>query len=122
MRYFDFDNLIDKFSCDFTVVSESEGKYDEFGDWKAGESVREVKQGAIIGIREAKIYRSDGVLTDRDKELFLKFSLGDITKISVIYDGDKYSVETNPQNNPQFTGVWQYTLKWVSAFKGGDKT
>ena len=78
-------------------------------------------RGAIIGISETKLYRSAGVLTEKDKELFMKEPLGLIDKAYILYDGNKYHVETNPQNNGQYTGVFQYTLKWVSAFKEGDK-
>lgn len=120
MKYFNFDSLIDKYSVSYTLITESKGGYDDMGDWVAGSATRTEKRGAIIGIRESKVYRSDGVLTEKDRELFSKESLGDITKAYVLYGTEKYKVEANPANNSEFTGVWQYTLKWVSAFKGGD--
>lgn len=120
MAYFDFNGLIDKYTAEFTVLSAGAGHYDDLGDWVTEEARKEVKKGAVIGISESKLYRSDGVLTEKDKELYMKESLGAIDKASVIYDGNRYRVEANPQNNSAFTGVFQYTLKWVSAFKEGD--
>lgn len=119
MKYFDFDSLIDKYTCEFTVLNSGKGEFNDLGDWNPA-TTETVMQGAIIGISASKVYRSDGVLTVKDRELFMKESLGDIEKAYVFYDGNKYKVENNPQDNHQFTGVWQYTLKWVSAFKGGD--
>lgn len=118
MQYFDFNRLINKYSCSFKVVNVS-GTYNEYGEWEEKINEKDMR-GAIIGISENRIYRSEGILTSKDKELFLTESLGEIDKSYVIFEGNKYSVETNPQNNYQFTGVWQYTLKWVSAFKEGD--
>ena len=120
MKYFNFDNLINKYSVEFTLLSESKGYHNEVGDWVTGKPIQVKKQGAIIGISENKIYRSDGVLTEKDKELYMRQSLGDITKSYVIHGGNKYHVEQNPNNNSTFTGVWQYTLKWVSVFEEGD--
>ena len=114
MQYFNFNNLIDKYACEFTVISETE-TYDAKGDLITS-TMESIKKGAIIGISERKIYRSEGVLTEKDKELFMKESLGNIDDTYVVYEGNKYNVEINSQNNHQFTGVWQYTLKWVSVF------
>lgn len=119
MNYFNFDRLINKYACEFTVLNAGNDDFDDLGE-RTTSIAEKVMNGAIIGISESKIYRSDGVLTVKDKDLFMKESLGKINETHVIYDGNKYKVETNPQNNHQFTGVWQYTLKWVSAFEGGD--
>ena len=116
MSYFDFSSLIEKYSCTFTVINAGSGRYNDLGEWESTQT-KCVKTGAIIGISERRIYRSDGVLTEKDEELFMRESLGAIDKACVLYNGNKYSVEVNPQNNPEFTGVWHYTLKWVSAFK-----
>ena len=118
MQEFDFQDLIVRYSVDFEVINNSKTEYDDLGE-KVTVSTKAVKRGAIIGINERRIYRSDGVLTEKDKDLYMTESLGDITGAYVLYGGNKYSVQTNPQNNHEFTGVWQYTLVWVSAFKGG---
>jgi hypothetical protein len=119
MTYFNFDNLINKYSSDFTLLYAQNEAYNEFGD-KTNTFTTVVKRGAIIGINDTKVYRSEGVLTVSDKDLFIKESLGDITKAYVIYDGHRFKVEANPQDNHKFTGVWHYTLKWISVFEEGD--
>ena len=123
MQYFHFDSLIDKYSVDFTVISTSGGGYDDMGDWQPGETLKTPKRGAIIGISDTKMYRSEGMLTSKDRQLYMRESLGcDFAEASVIYDGNKYKVESQPNDNHVFTNVWAYTLKWISAFDGGDST
>lgn len=117
-KYFNFERLINKYCCSFTLLCAGAEEYDDMGE-RVTSITEETKTGAIIGISENKIYRSDGTLTAKDKELFMTESIGSIDKAYIIYEGDKYKVESNPNNNNQFTGVWQYILKWVSAFKGG---
>lgn len=122
MRYYDFDRLIEKYSVDFTVIGEGKGHYDELGEYVTDNATEQSKRGAIIGISDSKIYRSDGVLTAKDKQLYTKESLGEIDKACVVYEGDKYKVEQEQNaGNAQFTGVYSYVLKWISAFKGGEK-
>ena len=122
MKYFDFDSLIDKYSVSFSVISSEPGDYDDLGEYHPGTNVTAEKQGAIIAISDTKIYRSDGMLTAKDRELFMKESLGSgYDKAHIAYDGNKYKVESMPNDNHEFTGVWAYILKWVSAFDdGGD--
>lgn len=115
--YFNFDNLIDKYSVDFTLLTKSNDDYDDLGD-KITDSIEETqKRGAIFGISDTKIYKSNGVYTEKDKQLYAKESLGKIDELYVIYDGNKYKVEQQPNaGDMQFTGVCAYVLKWVSAF------
>ena len=120
MKYFNLDSLIDKYSVDFTVISTSEGSYNDLGDWVSGSTIEIPKRGAIIGMSDTKMYRSEGMLTAKDKQLFMKESLGcDFDKAHVAYNGIKYKVESQPNDNSQYTGVYCYTLKYVSAFGGG---
>ncbi len=117
MAYFDFSGLIEKYSVSFTVLCSGEGHYNDLGDWVTDEPEEQEKTGAIIGISESKLYRSDGVLTEKDKQLYMLESLGKIDKAHVIYAGNKYKVEQEPtEGNAQFTGCYSYVLKWVSAF------
>ena len=118
MKYFNFDALIDKYSVDFTVISTGEGHYDDMGEWVTGTEETTQKQGAIIGISDTKMYRSEGMLTAQDRELYMKEPLGcDYDKAHVAYNGNKYKVESQPNDNHEFSGVWGYVLKYVSAFK-----
>lgn len=119
MIYFDFNSLIDKYSCDFTILTQKQDEYDDLGE-KISKISKRNARGAIISINDSKIYRSDGILTAKDKELYMKEWPSSLQDTTIIYDGNQYRVESNPQNNHQFTGVWQYTLKWISAFEGGD--
>ncbi len=121
MRYYNFDRLIDKYSSDFELLPEECSSYDSKGDLIKRKLPPVKMRGAIIGLSENKVYRSDGVLTARDKHLYTKESLGDITGVKVIYGGDLYSVEEEPSvGNSPFTGAFCYVLKFISVFGGGD--
>lgn len=119
MRYFNFSRLINKYKSEFKAVTLTDGHYDDAGDWVKGERSETVVYGAVISHKESKIYRSEGTLTAKDKRLF---TLEPISKAlqgsKAIYDGQMYSIEDNTEN-AKFTGVYAYTLKWISAFKGG---
>ena len=120
-QYFNFESLIGKYESTFTLVTTPKDSYDDAGDLIIGVPTRTEKKGAIIGIRDYKVYRSEGVLTAQDKELHITESLGDITNSYILFEGDKYKIEENPAKNGVFTGVWSYTLKFISAF-GEEKT
>ena len=114
MQYFDFTDLIEKYITEFTAILSSEGKYDEMGNYKHTKTEKTLT-GAIIGISDGKIYRSDGTLTDKDKYLFM-FEPIPLNDTEVLYKNNRYRVEEQVEN-AEFTGVYQYTLKYVSAFK-----
>ena len=120
MEFYHFGYLINKYSTTFVVISTAEGYYDNAGDYQPGATTRTQKRGAIMGLSDNKIYRSEGMLTSKDKQLFMQEPLGcDYDNAHVIFDGNKYKVESQPNDNHAVTGVWEYTLKFVSAF-GGD--
>lgn len=111
--YFDFVSLINKYSTSFRVISSSATTYDSKGDEVHAEEEKKLT-GAIISISDNKIYQSTGTLTSMDKYLFV-FEPLPLTKTKVIHRGSVYRVE-NQVENAEFTGVYQYTLKYISAF------
>lgn len=120
-QYFDFSPLIQDFSNKFTVITHTDGGYDEAGDWQDGQEIREEKTGAIIAFKESKVFRSDGKITMQDRRLFMQKPLpAALMGASVIYKGDKYMIESQHEN-AEFTGVYSYLLRYVSAF-GEEKT
>lgn len=120
MKYFNFDNLIKKYSSEFKAITFANGYYNDVGDWVKGDEIETNLKGAIVNFTESKIYRSSGLLTSQDRHLFMLEPIPDALKSSkVIHDNKVYSIETS-EDDSIFTGVWAYTLKWVSAFEGGD--
>lgn len=115
MQYFDFTGLIEKYVTEFTAILGSEGSYDSRGTYSYTKTEKTLT-GAIIGISDGKIHRSNGTLTDKDKFLFM-FEPIPLNDTEVIYKNNRYRVEEQVEN-AEFTGVYQYTLKYVSAFKG----
>jgi hypothetical protein len=112
--YYGFFDLINKYSCTFKAIIKGNGAYDETGEYKSTVEEEKELQGAIIGISDSKRYNSNGTLTDRDKYLFMLEELP-ICDIDIIYRDKRYSVD-NQVESAEFTGVYQYTLKYVSSF------
>lgn len=119
--YFDFFDLIDKYSTEFTLVKEAQGYYDDTGSYIRGEVTRQELTGAIMDIRDSKLYRSEGTLTSADKELYCFNEIGDIVNAHILWKGNRYKVEQT-EENAKFTDVYRYTLKYVSAFKEDEGT
>ena len=118
-QYFDFSGLIQDFSNKFIVITHSKGGYDDAGDWKDGQETRTEYKGAIISFKESKVFRSEGKITAKDKRLFMQQALPDaLMGATVLYKGQQYMIESEHEN-AEFTGVYSYFLRYVSAF--GDK-
>lgn len=113
--YFDFYDLINKYSTVFKAVVASESSYNDSGEYLCTKEEKELK-GAIIGISDSKLYQSAGTLTNKDKYLFM-FEELPLNDTEIIYKNNRYRVEEQVEN-AEFTGVYQYTLKYVSAFDG----
>lgn len=115
-QYFDFSGLIDDYSNPFTVVTHSKGGYNEAGDWQEGAETRTEYVGAIIAFKESKVFRSEGKITAQDRRLFMEQPLPQaLMGAHVEYKGQKYMIESELEN-AEFTGVYSYFLRWVSAF------
>ena len=115
-QYFDFSGLILDYENPFEVVTHKEGGYNERGDWVKGQEERITLKGAIIAFKESKVFRSEGKITAQDRRLFMREALPDaLVGAGVEYKGRKYMIESELEN-AEFTGVYSYFLRWVSAF------
>lgn len=119
-QYFDFSGLILDFSNAFEVITHTAGDYDEAGDWQDGQETRDEYTGAIIAFKESKVFRSDGKITAQDRRLFMQQPLPQaLMGAKVIYDGKQYMIESEHEN-AEYTGVYSYFLRCVSAFGEGN--
>ena len=117
MAYFNFQRLIKKYSDDFIAVTPAETYIDNMGEVKKGTPKRYELRGAIISHQESKIFRSEGTLSSQDRALYMLEPLENALHLAkIIHKGKVYSVGDSLDNSG-FTGVWAYTLKYVSAFK-----
>lgn len=117
MQYFNFSRLINKYKSSFVSITLADGYYNESGDWEKCETTETTIEGAIISFKESKVFRAEGTLTTNDKRLFMLQPLDDkLHGLKAIYDGKVYNIEDCTEN-AEFTGVWAYTLRYVSAFK-----
>ena len=115
-QYFDFSDLISDYENEFVVVTYENSGYDERGEWQKGQETRITLTGAIIAFRESKVFRAEGKITAKDRRLFMRQALPQaLVGAFVEYRGQKYAIDSELEN-AEFTGVWSYLLKWVSAF------
>lgn len=118
-KYFNFDNLIKKYSTTFTAIFPADGYYDDSGDWVDGAETKQTMTGAIIAHRASKVFQSNGTLTQQDKALYVLNPLTNALKRArIVHNGKEYRIGDELENS-EFTGVYCYTLKYVSAFDGG---
>ena len=117
MQFFNFERLINKYKSELTSITLTDGYYDDSGDWVDTTKERTTIHGAVISFKESKVYRSEGTLTTNDKRLFTISPIDSkLQGCKAIYDGKVYSIEDITEN-AKFTGVYAYTLKYISAFK-----
>lgn len=117
MQYMDFSLLIEQHSTDFVAELPSEGFWNDEGDFVQGEPMRKTLRGAIIAHREHKIFRSEGKLTAKDKALYMLEPIeNSLHGAKIVYEDIVYRIGDLLENS-KFTGVWAYSLKYVSAFK-----
>ena len=119
MQYFNFQRLIKKYESEFTAITQTDGffDYENGGEWVAGEIVKTSLRGAILNQSENKIFRSEGALTEKDKQLVTLSPIDDkLHGARIIYEDNEYSI-MNCVQNAKFTGVYVYTLKYVSPFQ-----
>ena len=115
-QYFNFANLIQQYITDFTALIPSEGYYNDSGKYVKGKDVEKTLQGAIISHRQNKIFRSEGTISSQDKALYTLYPLENaLIGAKVIHKGNLYRIG-DMLENAEFTGVWNYNLKFVSAF------
>lgn len=115
-QYFDFRRLIRKYESEFHAIIQTDGyrDYNNGGEWVSGETVKTSLKGAILSQRESKLFRSEGALSEMDKQLFMLEPF-DLHGARIIFEGNEYSL-MNCVENAKFTGVYVYNLKYVSAF------
>lgn len=117
MQYFNFKRLIDKYRREFTVIIPAEKKLNDAGDWVRSEATEKTLSGAIIRHRQSKVYKSNGTLTLNDYALYMTEEPPiEIVGTTVICDNKKFKVES-ALNNAEYTGIWNFNLKYISAFK-----
>lgn len=115
-QYFDFSGLITQHMNPFIVITRKKAGYDEKGEYQKGEETRTEYTGAIIAFKESKVFRSEGAITAKDRRLFMLERLPQaLVGAEVECQGQKYMIESELEN-AEFTGVYSYMLRWVSAF------
>lgn len=112
---YNFDRLIDKYSGDFTLVSETEGNYIG-GKYISGETTEITLRGAIVPIADNKVYQSGGTYTTKDRELYMRTPIDKpLETVKVRYKNNEYKIE-QVKDFSDYANAYIYLLKWVSGF------
>lgn len=118
MAYFNFSQLINRYSREFKLITKDSNGYDDKGDCITEVKTEKTMIGAIIGVDEKKLYRENSTLTIKDKNLYMLEEIPkSLRNADIIFNENKYKIEQEKiDETAEFTGVFCYVLKWVSAF------
>ena len=115
-QMFDVSRLIKKYSipCSLETAS-SDGQY-VGGEWIPGTPApaAEVK-GALIPMKDRKIYQSGGTYTESDREFLTLEKIPLEPTGYLTYQGVRYQVQENTDYSG-YAGFYAYNLKRVGAF------
>ena len=111
-KLYNFTRLITKYSNPFTLVTLSGGGY-VGGKYVEGTETETTLTGAIVPVSDSKIYQSGGVLTQKDRQLYMKTPISNsLTGAKVKYKGNEYNIEQET-NYEDYADAYVYTLRWV---------
>lgn len=134
MQYFDFSSLIEQYSTDFKVICESEGSYDDSGEYVKGEKTEHTLHGAIMAHSENQIYRSEGKLTSQDRVLIMQAPIdralhgAEVIHLDRMYKIDselKSSSEQATESVKKFSGITESIERFderIAALKDNIKS
>lgn len=134
MQYFDFSILIEQYSTDFKVICESEGSYDDSGEYVKGEKTEHTLHGAIMAHSENQIYRAEGKLTNQDRVLIMQEPIdralhgAEVIHLDRMYKIDselKSSSEQATESVKKFSGITESIERFderITALKDNIKS
>lgn len=134
MQYFDFSILIEQYSTDFKMICESEGSYDDSGEYVKGEKTEHTLHGAIMAHSENQIYRSEGKLTSQDRVLIMQAPIdralhgAEVIHLDRMYKIDselKSSSEQATESVKKFSGITESIERFderIAALKDNIKS
>lgn len=115
MKNFNFCHLINNKSVAYTLLSPTQGAYDDQGEYKAGEIKRWFGMGVIVPFSSNKIYQSGGSITTMDRELYSSTPVAFTSESRVEFNEHKYTIEISADYSA-YSDVYIYKLKWVDIF------
>lgn len=118
MKLYDFKRLIDKYSVTF-CLHYTQGEYVS-GRWEQGGKKSISMRGAIVPIKDSKIYSSGGTYSAHDRELYITSPISEpLSNVEVVYKNNIYKIE-NGRNFEDYADVAIYDLKWVGVSKNDE--
>lgn len=113
---YDFSRLIEKYSVSCQLVRETGAGSYIGGNWIPELApAPEIIEGALIPMKDQKIYQSGGTYTQNDREFITMMAIPLEPAAYVIFQGIKYHVESE-NDYSIYAGFHDYNLKRVEAF------
>lgn len=119
---YDFTRLLEKYSVSCELIRESgDGSYIG-GNWvPEPPGPPEMVEGAVIPMKDQKIYQSGGTYTQGDRELITLTRIPLEPAAYILFQGVKYHVESE-NDYSLYAGFHDYNLKRVDAFERPKKS
>ena len=115
-KLYNFNRLIDKYSVDFVLVSETDGEYVS-GKYVKGETSETPMRGAWVPISDQKQYQSGGTYTEKDYTVYMRYAIPEALRTAkAVFKGNEYSLE-QAKNFEDYADAYIYTAKWVGAVR-----
>lgn len=117
LKLYDFNRLIEKYSTNFMIISNSDGQYVD-GVYQKGAESQTPAKGAVVPFSERKIYQSGGTYTAKDRQLYMRTAIEKpFNNKQVIYKGNTYNLEEDTDWE-EYADAHVYVMKYVSRFGG----
>lgn len=110
MKQFQFADFVDEFKVSFIAYTETDGYYNEFGDWIEGSKEPVGMVGIVLPISDDILrYSEAGTYSTKDKKLYTTVPL-QVNQV-IEYKGDLYTVQ-NFKNYSEYADTYIYIARW----------
>ena len=119
---YDFTRLLEKYSVSCELIREGGGGSYVGGNWLPEHAAPpEMEKGAVIPMKDQKVYQSGGTYTQGDREFITLARIPLEPAAYIIFQGIKYHVESE-NDYSIYAGFHDYNLKRVGAFERPEKS
>jgi hypothetical protein len=110
MKAFEFADFVNEFKVSFTAYVESEGHWNDAGDWVEGGETPVSMVGILLPLTENDLqYAENGTYSVKDKKIYTTEQLELGQKVE--YKGSSYTVQ-NFKDYSDYADVYIYFARW----------
>lgn len=110
IKPFQFADFVAEFYVPFTYFAQSDGYYNDDGDWVEGGETPEQSGGIVLPLSEDDMnYSEAGTYSTKDKKVYTTSPFEEGQKIE--YKGNKYTIQ-NFKDYSEYSDVYIYYMRW----------